>query len=54
VLVVKGKEKPSSEFDLLEVVEVTPVEKVTYPWDHPQMRDGQGNPVAIGKCNSGA
>ncbi len=54
VLVVRGKEKPSSEFDLLEVVEVTPVEKVTYPWDHPQMRDGQGNPVAIGKCNSGA
>ncbi len=54
VLVVKGKEKPSSDFDLLEVVEVTPVEKVTYPWDHPQMRDAQGNPVAIGQCNSGA
>ena len=54
VLVVKGKENPSSAFDLLEVVEVTPVDKVTYPWDHPQMRDGQGNPVAIGKCNSGA
>jgi len=30
VLVVKGKENPSSEFDLLEIVEITPVAKVTY------------------------
>jgi hypothetical protein len=27
---VKGKENPTSEFDLLEVVEVTPAEQVTY------------------------
>ncbi len=31
VLVVKGKENPSSQFDLLEVVEVTPRAKVEYP-----------------------
>ncbi len=31
VLVVKGKEASSSEFDLLEVVEVTPRAKVEYP-----------------------
>jgi len=31
VLVVKGKEAPSSKFDLLEVVEVTPRAKVEYP-----------------------
>jgi hypothetical protein len=30
VLVVKGKENPTTEFDLLEIVEVTPVEQVTY------------------------
>ncbi|MEM8838834.1 MAG: substrate-binding protein [Pseudomonadota bacterium] len=30
VLVVKGKENPSSKFDVLEVVEVTPVAQVTY------------------------
>jgi branched-chain amino acid transport system substrate-binding protein len=30
VLVVKGKENPDNEFDLLEIVEVTPVDQVTY------------------------
>ena len=30
VLVVRGKENPTSEFDLLEIVEVTPAEQVTY------------------------
>ncbi|MEL6997164.1 MAG: substrate-binding protein [Pseudomonadota bacterium] len=33
VLVVKGKENPSSKFDVLEVVEVTPRAKVEYPTD---------------------
>jgi len=33
VLVVQGKANPESEFDLLEVVEVTPRDKVTYPAD---------------------
>lgn len=54
VLVVKGKENPTSEFDVLEVVEVTPVDQVTYAPDHPQMRDANGNAVPIGTCNAGA
>ncbi|MEM7058354.1 MAG: ABC transporter substrate-binding protein [Pseudomonadota bacterium] len=33
VLVVKGKENPSSKFDILEVVEVTPRAQVEYPTD---------------------
>jgi ABC-type branched-subunit amino acid transport system substrate-binding protein len=49
VLVVRGKENPSSEFDLLEVVNQTPADKVTYPPDHPMFAGGQ-----LGKCNSGA
>ena len=48
VLVVRGKENPESEFDLLEVVEVTPVEQVTYAPDHPQFAGGQ-----LGSCNAG-
>ena len=36
VLVVRGKENPTSEFDLLEIVEVTPAcIRLTYPTDHP-------------------
>ncbi|SHI31730.1 amino acid/amide ABC transporter substrate-binding protein, HAAT family [Thalassobacter stenotrophicus DSM 16310] len=49
VLVVKGKENPTSEFDLLEIVEVTPVEQVTYAPDHPQFAGGE-----LGTCNPGA
>jgi ABC-type branched-subunit amino acid transport system substrate-binding protein len=49
VLVVKGKENPTSEFDLLEIVEVTPVDQVTYAPDHPQFAGG-----ALGSCNNGA
>jgi branched-chain amino acid transport system substrate-binding protein len=49
VLVVKGKENPQSEFDLLEIVEITPVEQVTYPPDHPQFAGGE-----LGACNNGA
>jgi hypothetical protein len=45
VLVVKGKENPSSKFDLLEVVEVTPRAKVEYPAD---MLGGE-----LGPCNDG-
>ncbi len=48
VLVVKGKENPDSEFDLLEIVEVTPVDKVWYEVDHPQFAGGE-----LGQCNSG-
>ncbi len=46
VLVVKGKEKPASKFDLLEVVEVTPRAKVEYP---AELLGGD-----LGSCNNGA
>ena len=51
VLVMKGKDNPTSEFDLLEIVEVTPVDKVTYSPDHPQMG---GASASLGTCNPGA
>jgi ABC-type branched-subunit amino acid transport system substrate-binding protein len=49
VLVVRGKENPSSQFDLLEVVEVTPRAQVEYPVDHPMFAGGD-----LGSCNNGA
>ncbi|NDR59447.1 substrate-binding protein [Aliiruegeria sabulilitoris] len=51
VLVVKGKENPQSEFDLLEVVEVTPAAQVTYPPNHPMFG---GDEASLGECNNGA
>jgi ABC-type branched-subunit amino acid transport system substrate-binding protein len=49
VLVVKGKENPQNDFDLLEIVEVTPRATVTYPVDHPDFAGG-----SLGTCNPGA
>ncbi len=49
VLVVKGKENPDSEFDVLEVVEVTPRAQVEYAPDHPMFAGGD-----LGECNPGA
>ncbi|WP_407495540.1 ABC transporter substrate-binding protein [Pseudooceanicola sp. MF1-13] len=49
VLVVRGKENPTSEFDLLEVVEVTPRAQVEYAPDHPMFAGGD-----LGQCNPGA
>ena len=49
VLVVKGKENPTSEFDVLEIVEVTPRSQVEYAPDHPMFAGG-----ALGSCNPGA
>jgi len=46
VLVVRGKENPTSEFDLLEVVEVTPAAQVTY--------DASIFGGDLGACNPGA
>ena len=46
VLVVKGKENPENEFDLLEIVEVTPAAQVTY--------DASIFGGALGTCNPGA
>ncbi len=48
VLVVKGKDNPTSEFDLLEVVEVTPAAQVTYDPEHPMFAGGN-----LGTCNAG-
>ena len=49
VLVVRGKENPTSEFDLLEVVQKTPASEVTYAPDNPFFAGGD-----LGKCNPGA
>jgi len=49
VLVVKGKDNPTSQYDLLEVVDITPTEKVMYPVDHPDFVGGE-----LGACNPGA
>jgi branched-chain amino acid transport system substrate-binding protein len=46
---VRGKEDPQNEFDLLEIVQVTPRDAVTYPIDHPDFQGG-----ALGTCNPGA
>ncbi|MBW3098351.1 substrate-binding protein [Pseudohoeflea coraliihabitans] len=45
VLVVKGKENPDSQFDLLEVVEVTPRDQVEYP---PELLGGELGPYNDG------
>ena len=48
VLVVKGKENPTSQFDLLEIVEITPRAQVEYPVDHEMFAGGD-----LGTCNNG-
>jgi len=49
VLVMKGAENPTNQYDTLEIVEVTPVEQVTYDPDHPMFAGGD-----LGECNNGA
>ncbi len=49
VLVVRGAENPTSQFDLLEVVEVTPRAQVEYAPDHEMFAGGD-----LGTCNNGA
>ncbi|QFT59616.1 Leucine-, isoleucine-, valine-, threonine-, and alanine-binding protein precursor [Sulfitobacter sp. THAF37] len=49
VLVVRGTQDPTTEYDTLEIVEQTPVEQVTYPPDHPLFAGGD-----LGECNPGA
>ena len=46
VLVVKGAENPTTQFDILEVVQEVPAEQVTYD---PAIFGGE-----LGSCNSGA
>ncbi len=48
VLVVRGKEEPENQFDVLEVVEVVPAAQVTYAPDHPMFAGGE-----LGECNPG-
>ncbi|RME17586.1 MAG: ABC transporter substrate-binding protein [Alphaproteobacteria bacterium] len=50
VLVMKGAENPTTQYDTLEIVEVTPVEQVTYPPDHPMFG---GAEASLGECNNG-
>ncbi len=49
VLVMKGKENPTNQYDVLEIVETTPVEKVWYEPDNEMFAGGD-----LGKCNPGA
>ncbi len=49
VLVMKGTENPSNEYDTLEIVEVTPRAQVEYEPDHPMFAGGD-----LGECNPGA
>jgi ABC-type branched-subunit amino acid transport system substrate-binding protein len=49
VLVMKGNEAPTNEYDTLEIVEVTPVEQVWYEPDNPMFAGGE-----LGECNPGA
>ncbi|MBF9030342.1 ABC transporter substrate-binding protein [Rhodobacterales bacterium HKCCE3408] len=49
VVVVRGKENPENEFDLVEIVNVTTREDATYAPDHPDFQGGE-----LGTCNPGA
>jgi branched-chain amino acid transport system substrate-binding protein len=49
VVVVKGKENPENEFDLVEIVDITDRDASTYPVDHPDFAGG-----SLGTCNPGA
>ena len=50
VLVVRGAQNPSSAYDTLEIVEITPVKQVTYAPNHKMFG---GNDASLGTCNSG-
>ncbi|TCP38051.1 substrate-binding protein [Rhodovulum marinum] len=51
VLVMKGAENPTTQFDVLEIVEVTPRAQVEYAPDHPMFG---GAEASLGECNDGA
>jgi len=51
VLVMKGKDNPSTQYDILEVVEVTPRAQVEYAPNHPMFG---GDDATLGECNDGA
>jgi branched-chain amino acid transport system substrate-binding protein len=49
VLVVRGKENPENQYDLLEVVKIVPAAQVSYEPDNPMFAGGE-----LGTCNPGA
>ena len=51
VLVVRGAQNPTTAYDTLEIVEITPVDQVTYPPNHPMFG---GDEATLGTCNPGA
>lgn len=51
VLVMKGKENPTNQYDTLELVEVTPRAQVEYAANHAMFG---GDEASLGKCNPGA
>jgi len=51
VLVMKGAENPTTQYDNLEIVEITPVDQVSYAPDHPMFG---GAEASLGACNDGA
>ncbi len=48
VLVMKGADNPTNEYDTLEIVETTPRAQVEYAPDHPMFAGGD-----LGECNDG-
>lgn len=50
VLVMKGKDNPATQYDILEVVEVTPRAQVEYAPNHPMFG---GDEATLGECNDG-
>ncbi len=51
VLVVRGAQNPTTAYDTLEIVNVTPAEKVTYAPNNPLFG---GDEATLGTCNPGA
>ena len=51
VLVMRGAQNPTSQYDTLEIVEITPTEQVMYAPDHPMFG---GKDASLGECNPGA
>ena len=51
VLVVRGAQNPTNQYDTLEIVEITPAAQVTYPPNHPMFG---GDEATLGECNPGA
>ncbi len=51
VLVMKGAENPTNQYDTLEIVEVTPRAQVEYAPNHPMFG---GDEASLGSCNAGA